>query len=466
MDDQVTPPARDQVPVTGPVRTGTPSAPSADALPPTTGHAARPAIASLGEPAILVLDGPAQHGTSTETGTEPGPDQPAIPLPDLRRFVAYRLVSTVNLTGGIWILFLLDRGLSLAQVGLAEAAFHLAPVLLELPSGSLADTFGRKWSLAISSLLSALSLFLMLAVQDIWLALPAMFLAGASMTFASGAQDAFLYDAMAAGGTSDRFTSTVGQLLSASYIVLGLSTWAGASLAGLDFAVPFLLAAGFGLVGTVLALTLREPTRDLPAHRHIGRTIVEAVAIARCHPRTGSLILFAAVYWTAIALVELYAQAILSDLGLSISAVGLVIGGSYGLVAAGAWLADRATARGTFRTWMVGLSLMATLAALALGSEAVAFALSVYVVFQFSTGITEPMLANRVNERIPSAQRATVLSIQGFLYSVTMIWAFPLIGFLAERGGWPLAYGTIAAALLIALGWWVIIDRRHDLTIS
>ena len=464
MDDDTDRSVQDGTPGPGPVHAGAsadaagaPRAPANPAPATPSGHDSAVALSSLGEPHSLVLDGPGDPAGGSE------PPSPVIPVPDLRRYVAYRLVSMVNLTGGIWILFLLDRGLSLVQVGLAEASFHLAPVLLELPSGSLADTFGRKWSLAVSSGLGVVSVLLMLAVQDIWLALPAMFLAGASMTFASGAGDAFLFDSMAAGGTSDRFTATLGKLLSASFIVIGISTWLGASLAEIDFAVPYLLAAGAGLIGTVLALTLREPDRDLPPHRDIGRTIVEGIGIARSHPRTGSLILFGAAYWTAIALIELYAQANLSDLGLPISGVGLVIGASYVLVAAGAWLAGRAAERSTFRIWIIGLSTMAALAALAMGSEVAVLALTVYAVFQFSTGIMEPMLANRVNERIPSAQRATVLSIQGFLYSVTMIWAFPLVGFLAGRGGWPLAYGSVAVALLVALGWWVIIDRRHDL---
>jgi hypothetical protein len=50
----------------------------------------------------------------------------------------------MQLTGGIWILYLKSRGLSLAEIGLAESAFHLAPVLLELPSGSFADLVGRR----------------------------------------------------------------------------------------------------------------------------------------------------------------------------------------------------------------------------------------------------------------------------------------------------------------------------------
>lgn len=137
-------------------------------------------------------------------------DVPVSAAPDLRRYIAYRLVSNVGLTNAIWVIFLHERGLSLAQIGLAEAAFHLAPVTLELPTGSMADTFGRKWSLAMGGLMSAIAAFLMLGVNGIWLALPAMYFAGAAMTFASGAQEAFLYDSMAAGNSSAGSPGTPG----------------------------------------------------------------------------------------------------------------------------------------------------------------------------------------------------------------------------------------------------------------
>ena len=57
------------------------------------------------------------------------------------------------------------------------------------------------------------------------------------------------------------------------------------------------------------------------------------------------------------------------------------------------------------------------------------------IVAELFAGAFEPMIAQRVNTAITSAERATVLSVEGFLYSVTMIWAFPL--FAAVRTHHP-----------------------------
>ena len=413
----------------------------------------------------LVLPGLGHHGTAQETpitadGLLVGTESEDVRTPsDLRRYIGYQLVSSFRLTGAIWVIFLADRGLSLGEIGLAEAAFHLAPVALEFPTGSLADLFGRKWSLAMGSLLGATAALLMLAVHDLWLAIPAMYLAGAAMTFESGAQQAFLYDALAAGGGADRFSRIFGRLISASFLVTSISAFLGGTLADLSFVWPYALAAGIGLIGVWLAAGLREPAREVAPHRSVTRTIGEALSIVRERPRLASMLLFGAVFWTSVTLAELYAQAVFSGMGLPPSRIGLLVGGSFVMVAAGAWLAHRLTSRGTFAIWTIGLSLLTVGGVLGLASEFLPLAIGAFVLFEFGTGIYEPLLADRINREVEPARRATILSLNGFLFSLTMIWAFPLVGWVAGRAGWLVAFGGVSFVLLAALTVWLLTER-------
>ena len=66
-------------------------------------------------------------------------------------FIAFQLLTIGSFTGSIWVLWLLHRGYSLGQIGIAEACYHIAKVALEVPTGAFADTIGRKWSLVISA---------------------------------------------------------------------------------------------------------------------------------------------------------------------------------------------------------------------------------------------------------------------------------------------------------------------------
>lgn len=388
--------------------------------------------------------------------TAPGPDV------SLTRFYGYQLVAEISLTGGIWILYLQHLGLSLTQIGLAEAVFHLAPITLELPSGSLADVFGRKWSLAISSLCVALSAFLMLIADSFWMVLPAMYLSGASFAFRSGSAQAFLYDSLAERGGANTFAKLLGRVLSASYVLLAVTTWTGAVLADINFAWPFAATVAVGLAGVWLAVGLREPERERSAHRSMRRTVAEALRIVRGRPRLAMLLVFTSALWTMLTLVNLYTQAVLAELGLSTSAVGLVIGAALLCTATGMWFAHRITARGTFRMWTVTVAMAVVGSGLGLGSGVLALAISTYLIAELVAGLFEPLLAARINDSLAAPQRATMLSIEGFLFSITMVWAFPLVGWIADRAGWLPAFGGAGLVVLAILAFWLLLANRDD----
>jgi MFS family permease len=395
-------------------------------------------------------------------GTTGAGDAAAAPPSGLRRFVAYQVVAEFYFTGAIWILYLQHRGFSLAEIGLAESVFHLAPVALELPSGSVADVLGRKWSLVGGCLLTAASAALMLRADSMAWLLPAMFLGGASYAFRSGATQAFLYDNLAERGGAAGYAGAWGKLLSVSYLVVAATGWLGALLADRSFVLPYALTIASGLAAAALAAGLREPARERAAHRSLVRTVREALAIVRGHPGLAALLAFGAGLMTVLTLVGLYAQAVLSELGLPPSRIGLILGSTALCTALGSWFSGRVGVRVGFARAIVATSVAVVGAALGLGSGVLLLTVGLYLLAELVTGVFEPLLSERVNRGLPPAQRATILSVEGFLFSITMIWAFPLFGAAAERFGWLPAYAGASAALLALLAAWFATERRRS----
>src|SRR5215213_7318973 len=222
----------------------------------------------------------------------------APPGTDLRRFYAFQTINDFSFTAGIWIIFLQSRGFSLAEIGLAESAFHLAPITLELPSGSFADVLGRKWSMTAGAALIASSTALMFVADSLWLLLPALYLNGAAYAFRSGAQQAFLFDSLDDEPTGTRFTNLFGRLNAVAYTAIAATTAIGASLAERDYALPFGLTIGAGLAAAFLAAGLKEPQRSIVGRRGMGGTITEALRIVRGDRQLLTLIVFAATLWS------------------------------------------------------------------------------------------------------------------------------------------------------------------------
>ena len=71
------------------------------------------------------------------------------------------VLGNLSLTGA-WVAILAARGFSLPQIGFAETVFHITSLLFELPSGVLADVFGRKNMLILSSIMRMISNVIMI----------------------------------------------------------------------------------------------------------------------------------------------------------------------------------------------------------------------------------------------------------------------------------------------------------------
>lgn len=261
------------------------------------------------------------------------------------RFISWQLTSSIGFAGAIWILYLQHLGFTLAQIGLAESYFHLAPVLLEVPSGSFADLFGRRWSLVLSSVMSVLSAGIFLTGPSFPLVLVAMFLSGASMTFRSGADQAFLFDALSEEQQT-RYGRVFGRLLSAGYVLSGISMWLGAWMSHWSYVVPYAGSIIVSLIAIVLAIRLKEPPRERHLHDGGIKTHVRDVRIIlRDRPIVAIMMFAAAIYWVALTISELYIQAMLADRGMSNAQIGAFLGFMFLAVAAGTsvggQLADR-----------------------------------------------------------------------------------------------------------------------------
>ena len=68
----------------------------------------------------------------------------------LRNLYLYEIISGFQIVDAVWVLFLLGRGFSLTQAGLAEGFFHMVSMCCEIPSGMLSDMIGRRKTLILA----------------------------------------------------------------------------------------------------------------------------------------------------------------------------------------------------------------------------------------------------------------------------------------------------------------------------
>lgn len=396
------------------------------------------------------------------------PARPPRPDVSLRtRFwllTALRWVPT-GLLIPVTVLLPLDRGLTLAQVGTTMAFQGVVVLLLELPTGSLTDTLGRRPVLLISAAVALVAILVTSAATTFWGFALAWALMGAFRALDSGPLEAWFVDAERAAG-ADR--SRIARGLTSAGSVTGVGIAAGALAAGglivwaphlgaPPLVLPLWVAAGIvALQLTAAAVLLTDPPRVpgsvAPRWTTTLRDGVRMVArrgplrrLAGVSALTG-IGMCAFELMMPVRLAEFTGQAIEAG-----AAMGPVTSAAWAVSAAGAGLTAAFTRRFTPRSiavCLLALQVVAVVGMAVAGGPAtlVAAFLAVYLVHT-GAGSTVNAL---VHDEVADSHRATALSIMSLAMQSAGAVATVTLGLVADRSGPPAA--LVVGAIAIAAG--------------
>ena len=113
----------------------------------------------------------------------------------LSKLYTSSILGNLSLTGA-WVAILAARGYSLVEIGIAETVFHIVSLIFEIPSGVLADVFGRKRMLLVSTIMGMISDIVMILSNNLFMVCLSIAFRALSYNFASGSGDALAYDSL------------------------------------------------------------------------------------------------------------------------------------------------------------------------------------------------------------------------------------------------------------------------------
>lgn len=113
----------------------------------------------------------------------------------LSKLYVTSVLGNLSLTGA-WVAILVSRGYSLVEIGIAETVFHMVSVIFEIPSGVLADVFGRKKMLVVSTIMGMVSDVIMILSCNLFMVCLSIAFRALSYNFSSGTGDALAYDSL------------------------------------------------------------------------------------------------------------------------------------------------------------------------------------------------------------------------------------------------------------------------------
>lgn len=363
------------------------------------------------------------------------------------------LFSGLRITDAVWVALLAARGFSLWEIGLAESVFHVVSLLCEVPSGMAADLLGRKKTLVSGGVCMVLQSLLMAFASDLFTICFAMGLNALAMTMFSGTSTALLYDSLKQEGCEEEYIQVSANGSQISMLANAIGSMASILNRFLGYAGFYLLNAAFEGISALANMLLAEPivtesqaSREKHALPEQFRQLVrDSLHVLRTCPMAVKLIASSALISVPSYLTKMFLQQRLVELGwpTELLFLPLLLGGLA--CVAGTEIGRRVRCRSMRRLYTacallcgVGTLLVGTAPAWGgiLGMMLVQGVLEVYLLHE----------SQKLNDAIPSDQRATLISVDGMAYSLLMIPASPLVGAVGD------AFGQAGAGLALLGG--------------
>jgi MFS family permease len=384
----------------------------------------------------------------------------------------YLVVALWNVPGWfmhpVYPMFLASRGLDLFEVNLILAIFLISVFLFEVPTGAIADTYGRKFSFLASCAIRMLA-FVIYSFADGFAACAiAEVIDAIGLTLASGALEAWAVDGVRAEGDrrpADRMFARAQAIVRGSMVVGGVICGYLADRFGLS--LPWLVAAAFFALAFVVGRARMYD--DRPARGAAGRAAVtspaRAAALAltavRNHAVMRMICLVTAVFAFSILPVALTWPPFMAEL----TGEGFwLLGWIWALLSLAAVVGSSMVPlllRWLRREQVLFAIALGRGAFLAAAAVATAFepTLAFLLVFEMMAAAHDPMIGAWMNEHVKSDLRATVLSVRGMAFTFGGSLGLVCLGIVARSDGIAAGWAVAAGVALVLAPAYLLLGR-------
>jgi len=357
--------------------------------------------------------------------------------------------------------------MSLIEIGILESIYHITGLILEIPSGAIADLYGRKFSVVTGRLLNIVSCILMITANSFLEFAISFILSSAAMNLNSGAAEALIYDSLKELGEENKYKKIWGQTAFIMSISQGVAILLGGILADVKFLYAYVFGGVIQIIALMVSLNFIEPTavRKKNVNKHKENVFINqlkmSMDVLKCRKIVFYIIMFSALLGSLQTTVFFYSQKFFSDMGYTKTVIAVICFTGSIIEAYSSKYAYKLERRLNVRKILIGLSVFNVIALAGLAFVA-GFSIGFYLLTNLTGGLAFTILSDYINGRIPSESRATILSFESLWFSIFMIGVFPLFGLIAEKIGLTLTFGVMALIYIPAIIFLMLKLQKHE----
>lgn len=333
----------------------------------------------------------------------------------------------------IIVLFFQENGLSLQEVMILQASYSMMVALMEIPSGYLADLFGRKKTMVLGTVCCFLGFTLFSFSFGFWEFLLAEILLGIGNSFISGSDSAILYDSLLESNKTDQYTRVEGKTYSIGNFSEAGAGILGGFLAEISLRYPWYAQAIIACLAIPFAISLVEPKVHGQKLEKSFKAILNVVKYTLVENKLLKwFTLFSAITGVATLSMAWFAQPFFKEVEIPLKWFGFLWAGLNFSVGISSYHAHRFESIINKNTLLLTLVIGIAFCFGFLGFSETKWGIFWILMIYLIRGVATPVLRNYINEITTSEIRATVLSVRSFILRVSFAITAPFLGWIAD----------------------------------
>lgn len=370
--------------------------------------------------------------------------------------------------GATYVIFLLSHGLTIFEAQAVNACFYVTLTLFEMPTGIVADVFGRKLSFVGSCFVHSLSMFLYFRATSFTGFVVAEVVGAIGITLMSGAFQAWVVDQIKHHGYIGEIGRVFAREQQISKSIMMIGALSGGFLGSLDLALPWLFSAVIlGVVGVLALLWMEEDyfVRESSSPGEHLRLMCSTSSRAFSFFKKNAAVRF--VFGIGASQVfafqapnmqwqPLFEKAFSGTIGLGFLRSLMTLAIIAGALVAIPFLAKVGSERRAIVLSQIGAGVGIVLTVL---WNNLAWMIVIFLAHEIFRGINDPLKDAYLNRHIPSRERATILSMDSIAHHIGGALGLLVGGLIAWKVSVSAAWIFSGATLVVST---LLISRRTE----